>query len=138
MQLITWTDQYSVHISEIDAQHKRLIECINKLHDAMMNGHSVEIMVELIDDLRDYTDEHFAKEEAFMRQYGYPGYTEHHSEHRFFCNTVEDLHNRYRSGEVFLYLETMQFLSDWLSKHILGTDQRYVPFLREKGVTENS
>ncbi len=137
MQLITWTEQFSVHIPEIDAQHKRLIDCINNLHDAMMNGQSVEIMVELIDDLRDYTDEHFATEEGYMRKYGYPDYAKHHSEHRVFCDTVEDLHSRYRSGEIFLYLEAMQFLSDWLSNHILGTDKRYIPFLRDKKTAES-
>jgi len=31
-------------------------------------------------------------------------------------------------------VEVMEFLKDWLEKHILGTDRKYGPFLNDKGV----
>ena len=31
-------------------------------------------------------------------------------------------------------IEVMNFLKDWLSNHILGSDKRYGPFLNGKGL----
>ena len=30
-------------------------------------------------------------------------------------------------------IQITNFLKDWLNKHILGTDQKYAPFLKTKG-----
>ncbi len=30
-------------------------------------------------------------------------------------------------------IDVMVFLRDWFSNHIQGTDQRYAPFLKERG-----
>jgi hemerythrin len=35
MPIIEWADALSVNVKEIDDQHKRLIDLINNLHDAM-------------------------------------------------------------------------------------------------------
>ena len=38
MALMTWSDNLSVKVAEIDEQHKRLIAMINELNDAMKVG----------------------------------------------------------------------------------------------------
>ena len=38
MSLITWNDTLSIKVEEIDIQHRRLVELINELHDAMSQG----------------------------------------------------------------------------------------------------
>jgi len=44
MALMTWKADYSVNIKQIDDQHKKLIELINTLHDAMAKGHAKEAL----------------------------------------------------------------------------------------------
>ena len=35
MALITWTDNLSVSVTEVDEQHKKLVAMINELNEAM-------------------------------------------------------------------------------------------------------
>ncbi|MGI6102630.1 MAG: hypothetical protein ACOYET_09155 [Bacillota bacterium] len=38
MALIQWSDELSVGVRELDAQHQRLIQMINELNEAMLQG----------------------------------------------------------------------------------------------------
>lgn len=45
------------------------------------------------------------------------------------------MQSKYKSGVTStLSLEVLNFLKNWLIKHIQGTDEKYVPFLTSKGV----
>lgn len=37
-------------------------------------------------------------------------------------------------GDATISMELMDFLADWLTTHIKGTDKKYVPYLKGKGV----
>ena len=42
---------------------------------------------------------------------------------------------KYKAGATStLSLQVMNFLKDWLLKHIQGSDKKYAPFLNAKGV----
>jgi hemerythrin len=64
--LIEWEDIYSVGIEEFDNDHKKLIELINRLHQAMLDKKAKEVLGEIINELVDYTIYHFNKEEAMF------------------------------------------------------------------------
>jgi hemerythrin len=34
-----------------------------------------------------------------------------------------------------IIIESMELLKDWLSDHVLGSDQKYGSFLNERGIT---
>ncbi|MBA1444238.1 MAG: hypothetical protein FE835_04895 [Gammaproteobacteria bacterium] len=35
MPIITWCDEYSVNVEEIDIQHQKMLELVNHLHSAV-------------------------------------------------------------------------------------------------------
>jgi hemerythrin len=134
MALFEWSDKYSVNIKEIDEQHKKLIGIINDLHDAMSKGKSNDVLSHVLQDLIDYTRLHFAREERIMSMHGYTDYAAHKAVHEDLVRQVTKFDKEFREEKFGLSIQMMNFLKDWLSKHILETDKKYSPFLNSKGV----
>jgi hemerythrin len=132
--LFPWDDSFSVNIGVIDTQHKTLVSMINNLHQAMAKGSGKDELGQILSSLIKYTQGHFATEERLMQLHGYPDFLAHKSEHDRLTRTVMDFQRRFLSNEVGLTVEVMEFLKDWLRKHILGADKKYSPFLNAKGV----
>ena len=134
MPIMSWSDAYSTGIAEIDQQHKKLIDLINSLHDAMSKGHGKEVLGKILGELITYCASHFAVEEKLFDKHGYPDAAEHKEKHQKMTSKVLDLQKQFAQGKATLTLEVMDFLQQWLDKHILGTDKKYGPFLNSKGV----
>lgn len=129
-----WSEEYSVNIKAIDEQHKGLIDLIEKLHTAMLNRQSRAVMGDILSELVNYTNSHFAYEEELMEKYGYPGFHEHKKHHQQMRHKVLALQDDYGRGKIVVSMQVMDFLKDWLARHILGTDQLYKEFLNSEGV----
>lgn len=134
MALFVWKDAYSVNIKEIDDQHKKLIDMINELNDAMAQGKAKEMLGAILDKLVAYTASHFAVEERLMQTHGYDDYPAHKEKHEKMTAKVLDLQRQFKSGQAAMTIEVMNFLKNWLDKHIVGTDMKYSAFLNSKGV----
>ena len=134
MALIEWKDSYSVGIEHLDNQHKGLVQQINTLHDAMKIGKAKTTLDEILRGLIQYTSSHFKSEEILFAQYDYPDSKTHTAEHEDFVKEVLSFKEDYDKGRVMVTFEVMDFLKNWLIKHILGSDMNYKSFLLEKGV----
>jgi hemerythrin len=134
MALITWNDTLSVQIKEIDAQHQRLIDLLNKLHESMKSGKSKEVLGPILSDLVRYTVSHFATEEKYFQKYAYPEYEQHKKIHDDLTKKAKDLKTSFEEGKQTVSIEVLNFLTDWLRNHIMGTDKKYGPFLNGKGL----
>ena len=129
MTLITWNDSFSVGSEEIDSQHRNLVGMLNGLHEAMSRGRGRDIMVATITNLVAYTRTHFRTEEDLFKHVGYPHTAAHVKEHQAFTGKITDFRDRFSAGKAALSVEVMNFLSDWLKNHIMGSDKQYVPFI---------
>ncbi len=134
MPLIAWSDALSVNVQEIDSQHKRLVELVNQVHDAMSQGRGREVIGKVLDGLIEYTRTHFAAEERLMITHVYPSYVSHKVEHDALTKKVLDLQSQYLTGQGVLTMEVMNFLRDWLSHHIMTLDKAFGAYLNTKGV----
>jgi hemerythrin len=134
MAIITWNEELSVGIESIDNQHKKLIDLVNAFYDSITEASSKVKILELIQELKKYTVYHFSTEEKYMKEYDFAYYEAHKKEHDAFVKTVLDFEERYKTGKLILSLEITGFIKDWIKKHILGTDKKYTPLLKSKGV----
>ncbi|MFH2124713.1 MAG: bacteriohemerythrin [Pseudomonadota bacterium] len=132
--LMSWSNNLSVNIKQIDDQHKKLVGMINELHKAMKLKKSNNAMGAILDRLVDYTVVHFSTEEDLFTKYGYPEEKAHVELHKKLVAQVLDIQQKFKAGDAMLSMELMSFLKDWLVKHIQGTDKKYSTFLRGHGV----
>ena len=69
-------------VSEIDRQHKVLVNMLNNLNDAVKNKESRETIYRIIDEIIAFTRSHFATEEQLMAQSGYTDIDFHKDKHK--------------------------------------------------------
>jgi hemerythrin len=130
MPLMDWNDRFSVGVTAIDDDHKKLIALANELFDATRAAKSREVMGKILAGLIAYTKTHFGREEMFMNRHSYARAAEHKAEHAAFTKTVLDVQKKFDAGETtVLSLQVMNFLRDWLVKHIQGSDKALGAFL---------
>ncbi|MDA2920205.1 bacteriohemerythrin [Desulfobacterota bacterium AH_259_B03_O07] len=134
MALITWNDSMSVNVEEIDKQHQKLVQIINDLHDAMREGKEKEVLGNVLTRLIDYTSYHFSTEEKYFDKFGYPDSDPHKKEHRELLEQVLEFKKEFDEGKVLLTIELMNFLKNWLTNHMQGSDKKYGLFFNEKGL----
>ena len=68
-------------------------------------------------------------------QHGCPDLAAHKKEHVGLTDQVLEVQKKYKAGSTStLSLEVLNFLKNWLIKHIQGTDKKYGPYLNGKGV----
>ncbi|XCN71439.1 MAG: bacteriohemerythrin [Candidatus Electrothrix aestuarii] len=134
MSLIRWNDSFSVNVSKIDQEHKKLVEMVNELTDAMKEGQGKEVLGEILNGLIAYTASHFQTEENYFRQVKYPDAEEHKKEHVAFVQKVSEFKQEFDAGRATVSVNVLQFLSKWLQTHIKVADQKYSSYLNEKGI----
>ncbi len=132
MPFIEWSDRLVTGVREADEQHKKLVNLINELYDAMKAGKGKEVIDKALNELVSYANYHFNTEETLMSKYGFPELSAHKKEHENFKAKVKEFLDKKAKGEATLTMEVMTFLKDWLVKHVMGTDKKYGPFLQAK------
>lgn len=130
---VAWSDALSVGVDELDAQHKVLVGLVNEMHNAIDQGYGDEVVESILTRLTEYTRIHFAVEESLMRLAGYPDLEAHREEHRALIVQINTLRGRADTGEPAISVELMHFLKDWLTTHIMVSDQAYARYFAESG-----
>jgi hemerythrin len=134
VRFIEWSNELSVGIEEIDAQHKVLVDLLNQIHEAIQQRQGTEATSQIIERLGEYTRIHFAVEESLMRILHYPDYERHKEEHDRLIDQLNGFRTKLESGKGSISFELAHFLKVWLTKHIMETDKRYIPHFLEQGI----
>ena len=139
MALIEWNDSLKLGIEVVDHQHERLIDIINRLHDATVHGTGAEVVDEILDELIIYTATHFSMEEKYFAQFAYADAEEHKQEHDALIAKVSDFADELEHAEpaarAALVEELMQFMKIWWRYHMMETDSKFVALFKQKGLT---
>lgn len=132
MALIEWDPSFSVGSARMDADHKRLLDLLNRLYDAWHGGEDAAELAWLLDELIAYADTHFAAEELALKSRDYPRLEKQQTDHIRLKASVIDFRNRYLGGDqpAGLTEEMTQFLKAWLLEHILGEDMLYKDYFK--------
>lgn len=127
MTQVVWNNKYSIGIEIIDTQHQQLFDIMNKLYIASEEDQELETIIDLFEELKDYTKYHFTEEEIYFSKHPQDEIKRHKELHQFFIKKLdESIQQCIRIGA--LSLELLFFLNDWLVEHIQIEDQKYVKY----------
>jgi hemerythrin len=128
-ELFHWSNWLSTGIEKFDDQHKKLIGMVNDLHDAMSEGKGEDVILEIMNGLIHYTIHHFNAEEDAMIANNFDRYLDHKKEHEDLKNSVTSFMKKYSDHELET-IDLYEFLTNWVTNHILVTDKKYGPFIK--------
>ncbi|MBN2324260.1 MAG: bacteriohemerythrin [Spirochaetes bacterium] len=132
---IEWSDEYGVRIRQIDLQHKELFTRAGEILIATEKKAPVSSIQKLLIALLKTANSHFKYEETLLKNNGYPGAEDHSEIHSGIIRELENFSSRLRTEKRTVFPELLDFLREWLVRHTLTVDRKYIRFLREKGVT---
>lgn len=133
-----WKERYKLNIDEIDRQHRKLFEIGARVYDlAALNDsydHYDEVIA-LLNELLEYTEYHFKYEENIMKTYNYDEFEQQKHDHAFYISKFKSISSEdVDSNQQKTILEIVDFLSVWISNHILLSDRKYAIYFKEKGI----
>ena len=132
MSLMAWNDAFATNVGDVDAHHKKLIDLINEIYRGIMLEKGIDVVDKALGGLVEFTVMHFAYEESLFDKYGYDDTLAHKKKHKTLLAQVGDYVAKYKEGDTDVSHELLSFLKNWLTKYIMGVDQKYVSFLKDK------
>ncbi len=134
--LIEWKKEYEIGIKTIDEQHSGLVNVMNRLNEKIDTNEfsDSEVITSLLDDLVEYTKNHFGFEERYMEEFDFEYKDEHKKAHNSFVEKVIELTKKYEEDNVETCFELIDYLEDWFITHVTGEDRRYVDLFLSKGI----
>ena len=135
MELIVWNNErFSVNIKQFDEHHKKIVNFINILHSAMMEGKGKSVLSPILNELSEYVKYHFRAEEKLMEMYHCETINNHKQQHHDFEIKVAQLIKEYDTGCLTTSIDTLSFLKSWFFEHILMEDKLYSHCFNAKGI----
>lgn len=122
MPIATWTPDLSIGVSSLDDDHKRLIDTLNEVFDALLLDRSATVLRPALKHLNQYVVEHFAREEAWMCNRNDPDLPRHRTEHLALREHIERIIAQQEMPDDERSIELLMILRNWLLGHITHAD----------------
>lgn len=129
-EFIEWTKKMSVHIKEIDEQHKHLLDLMNRAENYLKHGKNGNLK-EILNELIEYIRIHFSTEERYFKEWAYPYAEEHNGVHAKMILSTLEYKDRFDNGEDIAF-DLLMFLKGWWENHIKVQDHKYSEYFIEK------
>ncbi len=128
--MVKWEEKYRLGVEAIDEQHKELFQIANRIYELLKNEmilDKFDHIMEIIDELKSYTVDHFKDEEEYMKSIGYKKFLSHKVAHTDFLDKMENIDlNKIDNGHNEYLLSILDFVCLWLVEHIMKEDKLIV------------
>ena len=134
---VSWDKKFETGNQQIDYQHQRLFDLINQVSEVCESGEcDRDALNRVLDGLQEYTVTHFYQEEILMEERLYPDLEAHRAQHTAFTDKIVEMRKiingtSVKEENMKNVLNLREFLTTWLSAHILKVDHEYVPYLKK-------
>ena len=124
MSLIEWNEAFRVGVASVDLEHRALIELINRLHDMLGDRQDIDSVVSMLGEIYAQIAAHFALEEKYMRDSGYPHYAAHKDDHEHLLDELRDIMDRVEDAGSYDEAKLAGELQAWFTEHFQTHDAR--------------
>ncbi len=131
MELTQWNESINIGHEQIDAEHRRLVELIVELQASLKEGIVNPHVGVALKGLVEFTQTHFATEQAEMLRTQYPEYHAHAAKHDEFTKQVVRLLRDLKAGDSVNAIQLITLAQHWLSDHIMTFDKKLGLYLKE-------
>lgn len=129
---LDWTDELSVCIPEIDAEHQHFIGLVNELNEAIASRMDLAEIKERMQAILDDAVLHFAHEEKLFKEWGYPEAEDHAKKHAQAVLALGEIMGGFRRGGVeYEWIEAGLKVKKTLIDHLLTEDMKYRDYCRK-------
>lgn len=134
LNLAGFTSEYVVNIPEIDEQHETFFDMLDRITEVApdlykpLDDDTVDDIVDILSELRDYALLHFRTEESYMQEVDYPGLDKQKNEHNRFITDVIRMEAELMNGSSMPPIKVRNFMHDWYRDHILELDKPFSEF----------
>ncbi len=128
--MFEWDDKFSVEVTEIDEQHKKLFsigrDLVGILENTSEGIDQFDDIRRLIKELHKYTIYHFDAEEKLMEKADYIGLPTHKFQHKIFIKKLEEINlDKLDQEQKDSTMKLLDFIANWIGSHILEVDMKY-------------
>jgi hemerythrin len=137
--MFDWKEEFSVGIDKFDKQHKKLLKIGKELYYSFDNVEAnidqYDKIIELLNEMHDYTVYHFNFEEKVMEKFDYPGLEKQKKSHQQFVEKLEEIDPKEIDlNQKEFSMKLLNFIANWIENHIMGEDQKYTAYLSDKKI----
>ena len=119
---IQWKKTFETGHPLIDAEHRLLVMLFRKLDVAIKTREPDATVSRIVQEVKRCVQFHFASEENLMYETNYPGIDLHIEMHAHLLMELNNMMSKLTLRKEFPE-DVLDFLSDWLTKHIAHHDQ---------------
>jgi hemerythrin len=110
--VILWTDRLLLGYAEMDAEHRDFVVCVQALQQA-----EPAQVPERLQAFADHARRHFAAEDTWMRDTGFPARDCHIDEHAAVLKSVDDVQALVAQGNTAIVRSLADELARWFPGH---------------------
>ncbi len=120
-------EEYYTGIEFVDQEHAKLFSIANNAYELLMNQFipdKYDYILQVIQELKDYTKYHFQHEEEYMISIGYKRLLSQKVDHADFIEKLDGIDTtKIDEDQKEILLDLLEFLNSWLIGHIYKKDK---------------
>jgi hemerythrin-like metal-binding protein len=128
MSTLEWSPALALDLPEMDATHREFVDLLAAVEDAADEGKLAAWSA-----LIAHTDEHFGREDRWMRDTSFSTTNCHSTQHLVVLQVMREGETRARAGNVDLIRQLVHELGLWFPQHAQGMDASLALHLRGVG-----
>ncbi|SBW11093.1 Methyl-accepting chemotaxis protein [uncultured Alphaproteobacteria bacterium] len=131
--LMVWNREIETGVPQIDDDHRRLVELMNRTHAQMAQGQVPVDAAAVLNAFAELMESHFVREEELMNASTFPHAAAHQRMHRAMLDQLADLRRMVDRKDAAAAREIMKHLAAYLRNHMSEADLAMAAHVKRRG-----